>query len=77
MPITVAIVEDNEDLRLGNSYILKSSPACRVVGEYADAEDFLDEVKNYVTNAENVIDQIIPQGRSASSPHAALVAGFP
>lgn len=44
MPITVAIVEDNPDYRTGISYILKTSPTCMIVGEFANAEDFLDEV---------------------------------
>lgn len=48
MPITVAIVEDNDDLRLGTTYILKASPSCKVVGEYEDAEDFLKDLKNNV-----------------------------
>ncbi|MCK6621096.1 MAG: response regulator transcription factor [Calditrichaceae bacterium] len=46
MPITVAIVEDNEDLRLGTLYVLKASPSVKVVGEYEDAEDFLKDVKS-------------------------------
>jgi DNA-binding NarL/FixJ family response regulator len=44
MPITVAIVEDNPDYRGGISYILKTSPSCKIVGEFANAEDFLDEI---------------------------------
>ncbi|MDP2209160.1 MAG: response regulator transcription factor [Bacteroidota bacterium] len=44
MPITVAIVEDNPDYRIGISYILRASPSCKIVGEFANAEDFLDEV---------------------------------
>ena len=46
MPITVAIVEDNPDYRNGISYILRASPSCNVVGEFINAEDFLDEVDN-------------------------------
>jgi len=45
MPITVAIVEDNPNLRLGASYILHASPDYKVVGEYESAEDFLDELE--------------------------------
>jgi DNA-binding NarL/FixJ family response regulator len=41
MPISVAIVEDNPDFRLGTSLILKTSPGYQVVGAYASAEDFL------------------------------------
>jgi DNA-binding NarL/FixJ family response regulator len=44
MPITVAIVEDNSDYRNGISYLLRASPSCKIVGEFANAEDFLDEV---------------------------------
>jgi DNA-binding NarL/FixJ family response regulator len=43
MPIAVAIVEDNPDIRMGTSYILRSSRACSVVGEYANAEDLIDD----------------------------------
>lgn len=43
MPIAVAIVEDSPDIRLGTSYILRSSQLCAVVGEYETAEDFIDE----------------------------------
>jgi DNA-binding NarL/FixJ family response regulator len=45
MPIAVAIVEDNPDIRLGTSYILRSSPGCTVVGEYPSAEDLIDDVE--------------------------------
>jgi DNA-binding NarL/FixJ family response regulator len=44
MPISVAIVEDNADYRLGTSYILKASPSCQVVGEYANAEDLIESI---------------------------------
>ncbi len=42
MPISVAIVEDNPDIRMGTSYILRSSRSCMVSGEYETAEDFFD-----------------------------------
>lgn len=42
MPITVAIVEDNENLRLGTSFVLSSSPAFEVTGAYESAEEFID-----------------------------------
>lgn len=38
VPITVAIVEDNPDYRLGISYVLRASPGVSVLGEYASAE---------------------------------------
>jgi len=44
MPVTVAIVEDNPDYRAGISLILRASPTCTVVGEFANAEDFLDDI---------------------------------
>jgi DNA-binding NarL/FixJ family response regulator len=42
MAISVAIVEDNKDLRVGTTYVLKSSPALEVVGSYESAEELLD-----------------------------------
>jgi len=44
MPVTVAIVEDNPDYRTGISLILHASPTCTIVGEFANAEDFLDDI---------------------------------
>lgn len=41
MPISVAIIDDNPDFRMGTSLILKTSPGYQVVGEYGTAEDFL------------------------------------
>jgi DNA-binding NarL/FixJ family response regulator len=40
VPITVSIVEDNADFRLGISYLLKTSPGVTVRGEFASAEAF-------------------------------------
>ncbi|MGH7598032.1 MAG: response regulator transcription factor, partial [bacterium] len=40
-----AIVEDNPNLRVGTSYILKASPNCKVVGEYENAEDLLEDFR--------------------------------
>ena len=42
MPITVAIVEDSPDVRMGTSFVLRSSKACTVVGEFETAEDLID-----------------------------------
>ena len=42
MPITVAIVEDSPDIRMGTSYILRLSPKYTVVGEYETAEELID-----------------------------------
>jgi DNA-binding NarL/FixJ family response regulator len=41
MAISVAIVEDNPDLRMGMSYILRASPSCTIAGEYDNAEDLI------------------------------------
>lgn len=45
MPITVAIVEDNPDYRLGTSYVLKAAPGVSVLGEHASAEAFFDSLR--------------------------------
>ena len=42
MPISIAIVEDNPNLRVGTSYILKASPQYHVAGEYESAEELLE-----------------------------------
>ncbi len=44
MPISVALVEDHPDIRMGLSYILNSSPKFRVAGEYATAEECLEDL---------------------------------
>jgi len=48
MAITVAIVEDNENLRLGTTFVLKSSPAFEVVGSYESAEKLLNEFDDII-----------------------------
>lgn len=45
MSITVAIVEDNPNLRAGTSYILKASPGFKVAGEYETAEELLEDFR--------------------------------
>jgi DNA-binding NarL/FixJ family response regulator len=52
MPISVAIIEDNPDIRMGTSYILRSSRSCTVAGEYGSAEEFFDA---YEENLPDVI----------------------
>ncbi len=42
MPIAVAIVDDNKDLRMGTAYVLSSSPAFKVVGTYETAEGLVE-----------------------------------
>lgn len=44
MPIQVAIVEDNPDYRMGTSFLLRSSRKFNVVGEFSNAEDFLQSI---------------------------------
>jgi len=41
MSVAVAIVEDHPDIRMGTSFILRSSKTVSVVGEFAKAEDLL------------------------------------
>lgn len=48
MPISVAVVEDNPDYRMGTALILRSSPTCTCVGEYASAEEFFDACEEAV-----------------------------
>jgi len=43
MPIAVAIVEDNDDMRMGTSYILKSNQAFEVVGSFNTAEELINK----------------------------------
>lgn len=45
MGIAVAIVEDNPDYRLGISSIVKTSTSHEIVGEYASAEEFLEQIE--------------------------------
>ncbi len=42
MPISVALVEDNKDLRLGTAYVLQSSPSFQVVGAFENAEELIE-----------------------------------
>jgi DNA-binding NarL/FixJ family response regulator len=42
MPISVAVVEDHADYRMGMDLILRSSPSCMCVGQFARAEDLMD-----------------------------------
>ncbi len=43
MSIAVAIVEDHPDIRMGMSFILRSSKGISVVGEFERAEDILEQ----------------------------------
>jgi DNA-binding NarL/FixJ family response regulator len=42
MPITVAIVEDNADYRMGTAFVLGKSSSCSCVGMYETAEELID-----------------------------------
>ena len=41
-PITVAVVEDSSDYRIGISFVLKNSPRVECVGEFISAEDLIE-----------------------------------
>lgn len=42
MPISVALVEDNKDLRIGTAYVLRAAQQFEVVGAYETAEELID-----------------------------------
>jgi len=42
MPITVAVVEDNADYRLGTAFILRNSSGCSCIGMYETAEELIE-----------------------------------
>jgi DNA-binding NarL/FixJ family response regulator len=42
MPITVAVVEDNADYRMGTAFVLRNSSGCSCVGMYETAEELID-----------------------------------
>ena len=44
MPIKVAIVEDDEGIRAGIGALIRRAPACRLTGDYPDAETALKEL---------------------------------
>jgi DNA-binding NarL/FixJ family response regulator len=75
MPITVAIVEDNPDLRVGTSYILKASPNYKVAGEYENAEALLEDFREI--NPDVVLMDIGLPGLSGIQATAALKRQYP
>lgn len=75
MAIKVAIIEDNKDLRLGASYVLKSSPAFEVTGAYETAEDFFYEVNEKMPDV--VLMDIELPGIDGITATAALKKEFP
>lgn len=48
MPITVSIIEDNSDYRLGTSSVLKATPGFVVLGEFPSAEAFFKSLPERV-----------------------------
>jgi DNA-binding NarL/FixJ family response regulator len=46
MPISVVIVEDNPNLRVATSYLLRASPIYKVLGEYESAEELLQDFRD-------------------------------
>jgi DNA-binding NarL/FixJ family response regulator len=75
MPITVAIVEDNLNLRMGTSYILSTSPKYKVVGEYENAEELLEEFPDI--KPEVVLMDIGLPGISGIDATAQIKTSFP
>lgn len=43
MSVSVAVVEDNPDYRIGISYVLRTSPGFSCAGDFATAEELLDK----------------------------------
>lgn len=75
MPITVAIVEDNLNLRMGTSYILSTSPKYKVAGEYENAEELLEEFRE--VNPDVVLMDIGLPGISGIEATAQIKTIFP
>ncbi|RCK74539.1 MAG: two-component response regulator [Ignavibacteriae bacterium] len=75
MPISVAIVEDNADYRNGIAYILRTTKSFEVVGVYATAEDFLDDVDDLQPDV--VLMDIGLPGISGTEATAILKQKFP
>ena len=75
MAISVAIVEDNKDLRVGTTYVLKASPALEVVGSYESAEELLDSFEE--TKPDVVLMDIELPGISGIEATTKLKADHP
>ncbi len=75
VPITVAIVEDNPDYRMGIAYVLKASPGVHVLGEYASAEAFFTALPGSVPDV--VLMDIGLPGMSGTEAIEALRARAP
>jgi DNA-binding NarL/FixJ family response regulator len=75
MPVTVAIVEDNADYRLGASYVLRSSPGVVVSGEFPRAEEFLGSLAETVPDV--VLMDISLPGMSGIEATRRVKARYP
>jgi DNA-binding NarL/FixJ family response regulator len=75
MPITIAIVEDNQDLRMGMSYILRASPKCEIAGEYESAEELLENIRHI--NPDVILMDIGLPGISGTEATAKIKNSFP
>lgn len=75
MPIAVAIVEDHPDIRMGTSYILRTSSSCRVAGEYATAEECLAAIDDLTPDV--ILMDIHLPGISGIEATARLKAKYP
>ncbi len=75
MPITVSIVEDNPDIRMGTSYILRQSPSCQLLGEYETAEEFMENMNS--TPPDVVFMDIDLPGMSGIEATAQLKRKYP
>jgi DNA-binding NarL/FixJ family response regulator len=75
MPITIAIVEDNQDLRMCMSYILRASPECEIAGEYESAEELLENIRHI--NPDVILMDIGLPGISGTEATAKIKNSFP
>jgi len=75
VPITVSIVEDNPDYRLGTAHVLRAAPGIAVMGEFASAEAFFESLGRGVPDV--VLMDIGLPGMSGIEAIAVLKARFP
>ncbi len=75
MPITVSIVEDHKDIRMGMALTLRGSPAYRVAGEYESAEECLKNLDE--TSPDVVLMDINLPGMNGIQATARIKATHP